>query len=165
MADLEDAKEGIRERIINRQLMPNQQKFCQFMAEGYPQAKAYIMAYGSSPAAAKTNSYKLLQKPEVRMMIAKLKEEIGRRNQVTQDEIIENLRTIRDAACTNGKYDAAARATVALGQYLGMFREKVDVNLREQNPFKSGTAEETKERLRRVAGLNVVPMPSKKATE
>lgn len=161
MSDIKDAQAGLRKRILNGQLMPAQEKFCRLMAEGLSQTKAYVAAYGVTPQSAKVSAYRLLQKPEIRMAVARFKEEIGRRNQVTQDEIIEHLRKIRDEAFEQGKFDAAARATVALGQYLGMFREKVDVNMRDHNPFKVGTAEETKDRLKMIAGQNVVNISKK----
>ena len=153
MGSFEEANGETRRRIRKGGLLPKQQMFAKNLAEGMPGKDAYQKAYGCSVETAKVNSWKLSQRPEVVAEVRRLSKEIGVRNKVTQDEIIENLRKARETAFEDGKLNEAIRATVALGQYLGMFNQKVDINMREGNPFRTGDDEKDRERLAKIGGL------------
>lgn len=92
------------------------------------QVQAAIEA-GYSPRSAARRAQQLLQEDIVVAEIGKRQDELRKRNEVTLDSLIEQLREDREHARECGQAVAAVRATELLGRLTGLLvdRSKVDV--------------------------------------
>lgn len=118
-------------------------------------AKAYKQAgyEGKDPHKA---GWTMMADPLIKRWIEKRRAAVGERNNVTEDEVIKNLRHLRDSAEADGNWGAAIRATELLGKFIKMFDQKVTVEHHE-NPlsvFISSAAPE--DRAHQVSRLSMI---------
>jgi hypothetical protein len=97
--------------------------------------------------------------PVVKRYIAEQRAKAAKRNEVSEDEVIRNLRSLRDQAEQDGNWSSAIRATELLGKFIKMFDQKVTVEHHE-NPttvFISSSAPEDRktqiDRLGKIGGV------------
>ncbi len=86
---------------------------------------------GYSPKTAYSTGQRLLKNVEVQAAIQAAIKEREKRTQVTQDMVVEELRTVafaQAADCTEStlKYSNKLKALELLGKHLGMFTDKVE---------------------------------------
>lgn len=112
-----------------RKLNPKQRKFAELMTSGkYTQAKAAELA-GYSGADLSSTGSRLMKNPTIKAYVESKLILAGERNEVSIDEQIAWLRKIREQAFANGDMGNAARATEALGRFIGMFDQKINMNV------------------------------------
>lgn len=141
-----------------REPLPRQKKFLRLVAEGESPTQAYKKVYApGNPRTARSNSHKLINRPDMQRWLQQYRAEAGQRADVTIDEVIYNLRRARDEAFNLGKYNDAIRASELLGKYIKMFDGKV--TLEEENPFNRQEHRKRMNKLAKAAG-KVVPFPT-----
>ena len=113
------------DKYFENSITERQLRFCEEYTKDCNATQAAIRA-GYSPRSAHQIGYENLRKPEIQERLGKLQEETARRNEVTLDEIINDLRRLRDEAFETGSYGAAARAIELLGKTIGAYRDRVD---------------------------------------
>jgi|ETNvirnome_2_300_1030623.scaffolds.fasta_scaffold00784_4 hypothetical protein len=146
-----------------RRVSPPQEKYLNGIIQGLSPTNAYRAAYPTCKKdSAKNNAYRSLKLPYMKKRLAQLRVEAGKRNEVTINEVIYNLRRARDEAFAEGRLGEAIRATELLGKYLCMFNQTIDMNLSQRNPFipTVGDGRNTSiARLKMLGGNGYNPMP------
>jgi phage terminase small subunit len=116
-------------------------------------AEAYVKA-GYSPKSAQKGAWRLMADPVVKRYITEQRAKAAKRNEVSEDEVIRNLRSLRDQAEQDGNWSSAISATELLGTFLKMFDQKVTVEHHE-NPtqvfISSSAPEDRKSQTARLA--------------
>jgi len=90
-------------------------------------AEAYRQAYKAerwSDNAVRVEAHRTLQKPNVSLMVDKIKAEQSDFQDITFEEIAAGLRRAADGAAGAGQHSAASQALVALGKLAGLYVEK-----------------------------------------
>lgn len=82
---------------------------------------------GYSPHAAAEQASHLLTLPKVRARVAELQAATSARIELSHDDILRDLITLRDAAAEAGQFGAAVRATEMLGRHIGMWPTRVEI--------------------------------------
>lgn len=135
-----------------------QEKFVRFIAfDGLSPVPAYQRAFDCVRKSARARAYKLLNNPSIQKRLTILLQEAGRRNEVTIDEVITNLRKAIRGAEAEGDWNAMISGAKHLGLYLGMFEGKED----KRSAFNEGESEaETQARLERISRLSHTAIPA-----
>lgn len=89
---------------------------------------AYIAA-GYSYKSASTNAYELYNKPHIQAEIARLKSKRMQRQEITVSRVVEDLLRIARKAEKEGMFAPATRALELVGKHIGMFHEKIDMEI------------------------------------
>ena len=113
-----------RNEYLETTITERQQRFCEEYPKDCNATQAAIRA-GYSPRSAHQIGYENLKKPEIRERLGALREEAAHRNEVTLDEIINDLRRLRDEAFETGSYGAVARAVELMGKTIGAYQDRV----------------------------------------
>lgn len=136
--------------------MTNKQaKFCDEYLLDLNATQAAIRSGYSARTAAQIG-YENLRKPDVRARVAQLQRAAAERNQISLDELIADLRRLRDEAFANGSYGAVKGALDLMGRTIGAYTNKVETktDLRMNNQFVDpNDVLGSIERLARIAGL------------
>jgi hypothetical protein len=86
---------------------------------------AYARARGHPVAGSRQRAPVLLKDPRVQARIAELRSAIVKRNEVTQDELIDRLRENIQRAADDRDGHVVNKAVELLGKMIGMFSDKV----------------------------------------
>ena len=136
--------------------MTNKQaKFCDEYLLDLNATQAAIRSGYSARTAAQIG-YENLRKPDVRARVAQLQRDAVERNRVSLDELVADLRRLRDEAFANGSYGAVKGALDLMGRTIGAYTNKIEAkaDIRVNNPFVDASdLLGSMERLGRVAGL------------
>jgi len=143
------------------ELNERQQLFCEEFLN--PENKfsitaAYIAA-GYSHKSASTNAYELYNKPHIQAQIARLKSKRVQRQEVTVSRVVEDLLRIARKAEKEGMFAPATRALELVGKHIGMFHEKIDMEI---NYDAKGDTPEIDREIERL--LKILPTDKKKET-
>lgn len=111
-------------------LTAKQERFVQEYLVDLNATQAAIRA-GYSERRASELGYQLLQKTTVRNAIQKAIQDRSQRTEVTQDQVVEELKTVAfaqaaDYSDSTLKYANKLKALELLGRHLGMFTDKVE---------------------------------------
>ena len=109
-----------------KKLTAKQKNFCEEYAKDSNGTQAAIRA-GYSKNSAKETAYEILTYPHISKYLKELQDKVTKRNEVTVDEIVKDLRSFMN----NEDFTGSARvaAAVALGKSIGMFTDKVETTL------------------------------------
>ena len=115
-----------------KKLTVKQQAFAQSYVETSNASEAYRRAYDAakmSNQAIAVEACRLLDNPEVALMVETLREEAKQRHAVTVDDIIRELEEARTMAMTGEKPQASAMVAATLGKakVLGLITDKQEV--------------------------------------
>lgn len=143
------------------ELNERQKRFCEEFLN--PRNKfsipaAYIAA-GYSRHSASTNAYELYKKLPVQAYIMKLKTQRVEKNEVTVARVVEDLLRIARKAEKDSAYAPATRALELVGKHIGMFHEKIDMEI---NYDAKGDTPEIDREIERL--LKILPKPNGKET-
>ena len=108
-------------------LTNKQEKFCdEYMID--LNATQAAMRAGYSNKTANEQGAQLLAKLSIKARIQELSNKIAVKTEITQEEVIESLKTARTGAEEAKQFSAAIRATELLGKHLGMFTDRIKVD-------------------------------------
>ena len=120
---------------------------------------AYIAA-GYSYKSASTAAYELYNKPHIQTYITKLKSKRVQRQEVTVTRVVEDLLRIARKAEKACAYAPATRALELVGKHIGMFHDKIDMEI---NYDAKGDTPEIDREIERL--LKILPTDKKKEKE
>ena len=104
-------------------LLPKRKRFCELYVGCLNAKQAAIEAgYSDKSGGASVSAARNMKDPAVQQYITELQAEAAERNNVTVDEVIENLRNSITAAKAANQHGPAVRATELLGKTVGMFK-------------------------------------------
>ena len=113
-----------------KQITPKQEEFCRiYVCEDVSQTEAALRA-GYSKKSAHAIASQLLNGrnfPHVVRRIAELKQEVGRKYEVTFENHVKKLAELRDAALTGGNFAAAVAAEKSRGQAAGIYIDRKEI--------------------------------------
>ena len=113
-------------------LTPKQQSFVSEFLIDLDATQAAIRA-GYSQQTARQAGAENLSKPDVSAAIAAAQAERSERTRITQDYVLEHLRTVVETCMgrTRGEFNAsgAIEALELLGKHLGVFKDRVEVKV------------------------------------
>lgn len=106
-------------------LTDKQKLFIDLYISSLDARQAYIEAFGVGMGTAKTNGYRLLEKPEVREAIDRKLQEIKKANPriLSAEEVLENL--TKEAMDENNNTRDKLKAMELLGKYHALFTERI----------------------------------------
>ena len=81
---------------------------------------------GYGARSARTNAYRLLQKPKVTEAIRRAVEARAERLQLSSEDVLRSIVDIRGRAVTGGKLTQALKANELLGKHLKLFTDRVE---------------------------------------
>lgn len=111
-------------------LTQKQEAFCLAYLETGNASEAYRRAYKPQKSKSTTinrNAKALLDDPKIAARVQELRAPAVERARLTLEQHLENLRSLRDGAVSEGNYGAAVSAEVARGKASGLHVEKVEV--------------------------------------
>jgi phage terminase small subunit len=111
--------------IVSKPLSEKQQQFAAEYLRDLSATRAYLRAgYKVSEKVAGVNACKLLGNARVQELIHKSMAKRAERCQVSQDEVVLQLKGI--AFCVEERTQDQLRALELLGRHLGMFKDRLD---------------------------------------
>lgn len=116
----------------NRPLTEKEAAFVREFQVDHNATQAAIRA-GYSPKSAANIASDLKKKPHIAAELAKLETEAIKTGAVAKDEVIQKLRDTYTKAIEGKHYSAAVRAAELLGKTIGVFVDRVDVELTSMN--------------------------------
>lgn len=124
-------------------LTPKQIKFAQSIVSGMSQADAYRTAYPNkmSDKTIVEAASRQMADSNVLAMIEKLRAPVIKRAQITLENHLNDLQSLRNMATEEKQYSAAISAEVARGKASGLYIEKIDATV---GPIKIIASWETK---------------------
>lgn len=134
-------KKGIK---TMEKLTPKQEKFCELIAKGETQNKAYKQVYGCKGSNNNTiynNAYKLINQDNIRERIAELKTIAEQDIKYTKEQSFKKLCDIQEQAYKENNISAVIRAEELKGKLFDLYNTKADINLKADinhtfEPFK-----------------------------
>lgn len=125
-----------RDDLFKPKIKPQHETFLQIIANAEKSpTDAYQEVFpNSNRKTARNQAHKLLKSPLIRERMAEILQEIGKRSEVSENEVIFNLRKARDMAFAEGKYSDAIKATELLAKYIGFFDAHIEDG-KKKNPF------------------------------
>jgi phage terminase small subunit len=109
-------------------LTPKQEAFAQAIVTGVNQSDAYRAAYkvrpGTKPVSINVAASKLMADANIALRVAKLRETVAKKSQITLETHLEDLLKLRDMAASGNQYSAAITAEVARGKASGVHVER-----------------------------------------
>ena len=113
-------------------LTPKQEAFAQAIVTGVNQSDAYRAAYkvrpGTKPESVNQNASRIMADINVASRVAKLRETVAKKSQITLETHLEDLLKLRDMAANGNQYSAAITAEVARGKASGVHVERSENN-------------------------------------
>jgi phage terminase small subunit len=98
----------------------------------YSNATAAAAEAGYAEASARTQGWKLLQRPDVRRRIAEIHRQNMSRNYLTVDKVLSDLEHLRRKSEEKGDISTATRCVELQGKYLVMFSDRHTFETSEQ---------------------------------
>jgi phage terminase small subunit len=114
-------------------LTPKQQKFADFIAQGYDQKTAYAMAYdvkSESDKGNRSNASKIANNPKVIEAIAEYRQPIVQQIGITLESHLQTLSDIAREAREAGQYSAAVAAEVARAKAAGIHIDRSEQTIK-----------------------------------
>ena len=113
-------------------MTPKQEHFARVYVETGNASEAYRQAYNSKkmkPESIAVEASRLLQDPDISLMIDGIKEQHRRRHAVTVDDLLAELEQARSAAISapNPQSSAAVAATMGKAKILGLLVDKAEI--------------------------------------
>jgi hypothetical protein len=109
-------------------LTPKQEAFAQAIVTGINQSDAYRAAYkvrpGTKPVSINVAASKLMADANIALRVAKLRETVAKKSQITLETHLSDLLSLRDMAADGKQYSAAIAAEVARGKASGVHVEQ-----------------------------------------
>ena len=109
-------------------LTPKQEAFAQAIVTGVNQSDAYRAAYkvrpGTKPESVNQNASRIMADINVASRVAKLRETVAKKSQITLETHLEDLLKLREMAAKGKQYSAAITAEVARGKASGVHVER-----------------------------------------
>lgn len=112
-------------------MTPKQEAFCLAYIETGNASEAYRKAYraeGMKDASVRVQAAKMLASPNIALHIQALRKPAVEAAQMTLEGHLRDLKELRDAAVSEGKYSAAVSAEMARGKASGFYVEHVKVD-------------------------------------
>lgn len=109
-------------------MTPKQEAFVREYLIDLNATQAAIRA-GYSAKTAGVVGHENLTKPEIAAAVQHAKSQAAERAEMTVDQHLADLKEIRDAAISEGKYSAAATAEIARGKVAGFYVERVEATV------------------------------------
>lgn len=109
-------------------LTAKQEAWCLAYIETGNASEAYRRAYSASSSKPETvhrQAKALMDDPKIAARLAELRAPAAEAAQVTLEQHLRDLKTMRDAALAAGKYGPAVSAEIARGKAAGLYVEKV----------------------------------------
>ncbi len=107
-----------------------QYRFCEYFAAGDTQGRARDSAvkagYQGGPKVASARATEMLAMPKIQEQIRKLQIKVNRKQGVTVDSILNDLKRLQQKAEDEGNYPSALKATELLGKHLAMFTDRIE---------------------------------------
>ncbi|WP_027037084.1 terminase small subunit [Mesorhizobium ciceri] len=135
--------------MTHAKLNLRQERFCLGLAEGLPQSRAYIEAgYTARGNAAEVAAARLFRNVQVQSRIASLQAEAAKRSEITVDDLIVELDSMRKLAIACKNPAAGVSAIMGKAKLLGLIVDKAEVAttlrrpMREPGEIKQMTLEE-----------------------
>lgn len=114
-----------------------QEKFCQGLAEGLPQSRAYIEAgYNARGNAAEVEASKMVRLPKVAARIAELRAEAATRSAVNVDDLVADLNIMFKLALATKNPGAGVAAVMGKAKLLGLIVDKAEVATTQRKPMR-----------------------------
>ena len=109
-------------------LTPKQEAFAQAVVTGLTQSDAYRAAYkvrpGTKAVSINVAASKLMADPNISIRVAKLRETVAKKSQITLETHLSDLLRLREMAAKGKQYSAAITAEVARGKASGVNVER-----------------------------------------
>jgi len=109
-------------------LTPKQEAFAQAVVTGLTQSDAYRAAYkvrpGTKAVSINVAASKLMADPNISIRVAKLRETVAKKSQMTLETHLNDLLSLREMAAKGKQYSAAITAEVARGKASGIHVER-----------------------------------------
>ena len=109
-------------------LTPKQEAFAQAVVTGLTQSDAYRAAYkvrpGTKAVSINVAASKLMADPNISIRVAKLRETVAKKSQMTLETHLSDLLSLREMAAKGKQYSAAITAEVARGKARGIHVER-----------------------------------------
>ena len=116
-------------------LLPKRKRFCELFVACLNAKQAAVEAgYSDKSGGASVSAARIMKDPAVQQYITELQAEAAERNNVTVDEVIENLRNSITTAKAANQHGPAVRATELLGKTVGMFKDHMVLTELEETP-------------------------------
>ena len=128
----------------NQRLNQRQEQFCREYVTDLNATRAYKAVYKNvkSDDAARSAAARTLSKVYIRNFVEALKAKTGKKLEITAEKVLRDIEEARLLALSMNKTGDAIKASELQGKYLGMWKEKVE--------------------LEGAAGLGVIALPQKK---
>lgn len=126
-------------------LTPKQERFCQKYIETGNASEAYRQSYDAenmSPEAIRVEACRLLQNPNVALMVVELQEKLRERHGVTVDSLTEELDEARALALKIEQPAPAISATMGKAKLHGLIVEKNEHTGKDGGPIVTQTKEQ-----------------------
>ncbi|UCI23509.1 terminase small subunit [Mesorhizobium sp. B2-8-5] len=118
-------------------LNTRQERFCLWLAEGLPQSRAYVEAgYSARGNAAEVSASQLLRNPKVAARLAELQAGAARRSEITVDELVAELESMRKLAMACKNPAAGVAAVMGKAKLLGLIVDKAEVATTIRKPLR-----------------------------
>lgn len=113
-----------------KKLNPKQTLFVKYYVSSMNVTKAYRKAYGSglSDNSCAVSGKKLLNQPKIKQEVDREIERVKGSIEIDTDYVVKGFVEIHRLGIETGNLSAANKSLECLGKFLGMFKEKVEVN-------------------------------------
>lgn len=119
-----------------------QERFCLALSEGLPQSRAYIEAgYTSRGNAAEVAAARLFRNVQVQSRIAELQAGAARRSEITVDDLVAELESMRKLAMACKNPAAGVAAVMGKAKLLGLIVDRAEVTTTLRKPARQATDE------------------------
>ena len=122
-------------------LTAKQENFCLAYVETGDASESYRRAYSASkmkPAVVNVKASELLKNGKVSVRIAEIRKPAIESAQMTLEGHLNDLKTLRDAAKSEGQYSAAISAEVSRGKASGFYVNKTELTGKDGADFMEG---------------------------
>lgn len=123
--------------MVKQKLNTRQERFCLSLAEGLPQSRAYIEAgYTARGNAAEVEASKMVRLPKVAARVAQLRAAAARRSEITVDDLVAELESMRKLAMACRNPAAGVAAVMGKAKLLGLIVDKAEVATTLRKPLR-----------------------------
>ncbi|MEI9409340.1 terminase small subunit [Mesorhizobium salmacidum] len=117
-----------------------QERFCLALSEGLPQSRAYIAAgYTSRGNAAEVAAARLFRNVQVQSRIAELQAAAVRRSEITVDDLVAELDSMRKLAMACKNPAAGVAAVMGKAKLLGLVVDRTEIEATVRKPSREPT--------------------------
>lgn len=121
-------------------LNARQERFCLYLVEGLPQSRAYIDAgYVARGNAAEVAAARLFRNVQVQSRIAELQAAAARRSEITVDDLVAELESMRKLAMACKNPAAGVAAVMGKAKLLGLIVDKAEIEATVRKPAREPT--------------------------